>query len=545
MKTPKTLLAYIRKSVYKDPRAISPEMQRAAIQQWSDRCGPFAIEWFEDLGLSGRFEANREGWQALLQRLDQNDPAVYGIAVYNYTKTHRNLIHYLKFYDERIAPLGKRLIDISNPSLDLGTANGRMLGSIQMAVAEAHARQTSENIIEAIHHVQAVNGRHYGPTPFGCDRDPLTHHLIPSAGFYYLHPATGAAYPGDSDPPPDCERRYYHDALTAAARLMDGSRSFEEAALLLNGAGWRYWTRDKSTPLIFNRQRVIGIARHYALYAGELPAPPTGPARRGDLPGGHAPILPVELAWAMGAGWKMRQVVKSGRPFRPSRVYLLSGIIHCAACGERMNGYTDVLRSGGEVRRYRHTYATRKTCPEQSVKCEIVDGQVVAALTEIILHEDIIKQTGDDLRAAYHLAASENGGAAQALEDKQREEERLIDLYQSGLISKEQFINRQAAIKADLARLQGEVRDGLGFDPGEAAAILEQLVACPIDMSVDDPALVREMILSVFSRVEIAGQQVAGCEVQPWVRPLVEEIKLSDKLRLSIQFQLLDWLISA
>lgn len=275
-----TLLAYIRKSVYKDPRAVSPEMQRAAIQQWADRNGPFAIEWFEDLGLSGRFEANREGWQALLQRLDRNDPAVYGIAVYNYTKTHRNVVHYLKFYDDRIAPLGKRLVDVSNPSLDLATANGRMLGSIQMAVAEAHSRQTSENIIEAIHHVQAVKGRHYGPTPFGCDRDPDTYHLIPSVKFYYLDVSSGDTRPDQGDPPPGYEQRYYHDALSAAAGLMDGSRSFAECAALLNAAGWRFWTRDKSEPILFNRQRVLGIARHYALYAGELPAPPTGPTRR-------------------------------------------------------------------------------------------------------------------------------------------------------------------------------------------------------------------------------------------------------------------------
>lgn len=540
-----TLFAYIRKSVYKDPRAVSPEMQRAAIQQWADRNGPFAIEWFEDLGLSGRFEANREGWQALLQRLDENNPAVYGIAVYNYTKTHRNVVHYLKFYDDRIAPLGKRLVDVSNPSLDLATANGRMLGSIQMAVAEAHSRQTSENIIEAIHHVQAVKGRHYGPTPFGCDRDPDTYHLIPSAKFYYLDVSSGDTRPGQGDPPPGYEQRYYHDALIAAAGLIDGSRSFAECAALLNAAGWRFWTRDKSEPILFNRQQVLGIARHHALYAGELPAPPTGPTRRPDLPGGHQPILPVEVAAAMGGGWRARHSVHSGRPFGGGvRSYLLTGIIYCGACGERLHGCADALRSGGEVRRYRHTYATGKICPERSVRCEIIDNQVLDAMQEFIGYGEIIARASRELRTVYTMAALDDQGEGATLAGKQREEERLIDLYQDGLISKEQFVSRQAAIKADIARLQQQLDATLGYNPADIAALAERVAYLPLDVRAADLALVREMVLGVFARLDIAGQRVSGCQVQPWVKPIIKAQQLSDKLRLNEQFALilLDWL---
>src|SRR3990172_1981923 len=135
------ILPYIRKSILKDgQKSDSPEIQQDAIARWVETNGYRLDSWFTDVDESGLNE-NRPAWQSLLKRLP--DPDVRGVAVYNYTKTHRNVRDYLTFYDTHIAPHHKILVDVSNPMLDLSTPNGRFMATVFMAGTEHHARITS------------------------------------------------------------------------------------------------------------------------------------------------------------------------------------------------------------------------------------------------------------------------------------------------------------------------------------------------------------------------------------------------------------------
>ena len=261
---PETFLCYIRKSIFDDdetsPDRYSPARQRAAIERSCPR--DCALEWYEDLNISGRHEADRPHWQRLLNDLSR--PDVAGIIVESYDRSHRNVKEFLTFYDNHLAPRGLRLISATQ-NIDLSTADGRAMASVIMAFAEMESRKAGERMAATIRYKVEGEGRHWGATPFGCSRDPQTKHLVPSTGFYWYNPTTREARPDDAEMPPPWEKRYFHDSLRATFDYYsNGGYSVAETGHALNLAGWLHWKQDCKTPKPFNRQTVHSVVRHFS-----------------------------------------------------------------------------------------------------------------------------------------------------------------------------------------------------------------------------------------------------------------------------------------
>jgi DNA invertase Pin-like site-specific DNA recombinase len=83
------LLGYIRKSIIDEVEgAPSPARQKSTIRHWAERHG-FQVKIYEDMDISGRYEANRPGWQKLLRDLD--DPNVFGVIVESIDRSVRRV----------------------------------------------------------------------------------------------------------------------------------------------------------------------------------------------------------------------------------------------------------------------------------------------------------------------------------------------------------------------------------------------------------------------------------------------------------------------
>ena len=275
----KYLLGYLRKSIAPNTEdaAASLGRQRAAIERVAENLKA-TVRFYDDLE-SGRYEANRPGWQALLAELAQNDPNCLGVAVEDYRATHRNLKEFLAFYDNALRPLGKRLIWAYFPNLNFDSADGRMMAGLLMGIAEWESRKSSERMSATIAYKVQKLHRHWGATPFGCSRDPQTKHLVPSTGFYWYNPTTREARPDDAEMPPPWEKRYFHDSLRATFDYYsNGGYSVAETGHALNLAGWLHWKQDCKTPKPFNRQTVQVTphsGRHSAKSLPKIVNPPT------------------------------------------------------------------------------------------------------------------------------------------------------------------------------------------------------------------------------------------------------------------------------
>lgn len=489
------LCAYIRKSILKDgEESDSPEIQRAAIERWNQNNGPYKLIWFQDIDYTGLNE-NRPDWQRLLHYL----PNTAGIAAYNYTKTHRNVKDYLNFYDEYIAPFGKILVDVTNPMLDLRTADGRFMATVFMAGAEHHARKSSALMKDKVSFTVYKKGRHWGRTPYGCDRDEATKHLIPSTKHYFYNPATGQVVKSEGGLPEGWETRYYFDGLRAIYDLYStGNRSITDVAMIANDDGWR--RRGKGDiPTKFDRIAIYRILKNWQLYAGTLTP---GARKERTIPAAHKPILPVELCHKVGDILKKRNIVRYSEKSAAS-IYLLSGVLHCDVCRQWMSGQI----INGIYRYYRHGDAKTERCRERMVRCEQVDQLVTDMIMELVSLQSVIEGVASKVHRALQLA-SRGEEATDYLFIKEKERERLIDLRVSGLISKEDYVTRLKPIQDEIDRVENKVATRHVFSDLEELTnrIMTGLSLLPQATAPDKRQIVRSLISKIF----IKGNQITG-----------------------------------
>ena len=492
-----TYLAYIRKSRLRpNERTVSIDEQQAKALAWAGQSG-VELEWFIDVDQSGRTEARAE-WQRLLGRLP--DPDVRGVVVYNYTKTHRNVRNYLRFYDEQIEPLNKELIDLSDPHLSLTNADGRMKATIIAAVAEHHANKTAELISASLHHVKHHQGRYIGALPFGTERDPDTGHLIPSTATYLYHPATGQARPDDGSIPDGWEVRRYYDALRHLYEIYAGDEmSYATLARRANAAGWRYNSRQNRGPLPFYKRGVQSIIRNAFLYASGLQ--PDGWTAQ------HEPILTPELCQQVQARAATRATTRDPRPATDRRIYLLTGLIYCGACGARLSGSTP--NPGRPYVYYMHSIRGR--CAQPATPAAALEAEVLSRLGPLLDANNLLDTLGHEIKALERSLATPTD--AGQLAQHEAELERLIDLRISGLIDKQQFIRRHDPLMAKIERLKSPAAP-----VGKLTALYEKIQSITPADHTDQSK--KRLIHSAINRIEVLNRKIIRLDWEPWVSEL-------------------------
>lgn len=535
----KVLLAYVRKSILarkgnkngKDGKEFvandSPEIQRLAIERWNRENGSYQLEWFEDLDETG-LDENRPDWQRLLGRV--HDPDVVGVIVLNYTKTHRNVKDYLTFYDTHLAPNGKALIDVTNPMLDLRTADGRFMATVFMAGAEHHARKTRELIKKKVHFTIYVKNRHWGAIPFGCDRDKDTKHLIPTAAAYLLNSRTGEALPFEGITLSGWEVRYYFDALRSLFDTYSlGQYSLSEMAQILDKAGWRHWEKDRKTPKKFTKLSVHSILRHWRLYAGELPPSPTTPIvehrNRPVLPGGHRPILPVELCQRVGSVMHNRRLVHTGpHPKTMDFVYLLSGLIVCDRCGQRMAGQHTEDR--GSRRYYRHMYA-KNDCQEPMTSMATLENAILEIMAGVALLAPLLEGVIQKIKLA--ITASSDAGSDKVLTDlahKKMELERLANLHIRGTIDLPTYEKLYQGLKAEIDTLEAQITKPQ-FNTGNIEQITDRVMGYLEDLVTEPSRTLQKAILHSFlAQIRIREGRIVHITPAEWTVPFFGMCKM-------------------
>lgn len=488
------LLCYIRKSVLKDDqRTSSPERQREAIL----RVAPpgWELRWYEDLDYSGATSV-RPDWQRLLADLQNPALAIGGVAAETLSRLYRNRSEF-ETLKRLIAARDCELVIATMQGVDGRRASGRLLLNLQADVDQFWSEQSSESMRETIAVLQTTQGRHWGRVPFGCDRDPDTHHLVPSALTYEINGET----------------RYYHDGLAEMFTLYaSGQYSALKLARALNAAGWRQWDITRTIPQEWTLESVRGVLRRWALYAGSLPD------LRGDRPtldGGHAPILPVELCEQVGERMRLRAKARGAR--QENRVYILSGILRCAACGEVMSGQTYRKPYGQEIfYYYRHRYHKHQ-CQEPMVHAGPLEAEVVEMMRRL---EPLL----EEVRAAMYLiieeASRQPDSTAGQLAKKKEELERLIDLAVSGLITRPQFEARRAPLQIEIERLEAAAG---AMSPASMQRVELQLdrIAETLHLRDEqDSFALKEIIINLFERLETREGRITGVVPQAWARPL-------------------------
>lgn len=148
--------------------------------------------------------------------------------------------------------------------------------------------------------------------------------------------------------------------------------------------------------------------------------------------------------------------------------YLLSGLLRCTECNYALHGITTKRKNGNTTRSYykcaggqpyRHPDGKR-LCSSHYIRCDILDDLVWEQTKQLIQNPEVVVQEysrRSDKKKNQQIDIQEL--AAQKQKELRRahtEQERLLDLYQSGAVTLDEINGRLTKIKERIAKIESE-----------------------------------------------------------------------------------------
>jgi len=506
-------LIYIRKSIVRTGSdTISPERQRARCLEEAERHG-WIVEpgdVFEDAEghMSGRTD-NRPDWQRLQRRIRQ-DQTVVAVVVESLARASRSVRDFFEF----LAGLQGRQIALVSlkERFDTSSAMGMAMMGFVAVVNQLESDLASERMKDQIAFKRS-RGRHWGLTPFGCERAPVTGALSPSTETYSVD--------GNGD-----VRRYY-DALVRCYELYaPGDLSLSRLATALNAAGWRFRGR-KGEPRRFDASNVRTILMAHRLYQGWIPV--SGHIKDGPkewIPGNFDPILPEELCAAVERTLERRarewtHPTPPARAATPPSDYILTGIVYCAGCGAKLKGF----RQRGK-RYYRHHQA-KGACPERYSNADAIEATVLGLMAGLRLPTTIVQDVTDLLSGGLVDGPGEEIAAEIADVDRsllrvQSEMQRLVQLAIATDLNSETYTATIRTLNGEaeeLRRRHLELEGLVYHSRVDLEDVVRQLNTVFDALNNQRPDLQRKLLQSVIERVDIGSDRVVSWEPRAWCKP--------------------------
>jgi len=434
-------LIYVRKSMVRNRRdEISPERQLANCMAAVEAHGWIATEddIYQDAEghRSGRTEDHRPAWQALKARI-MTDPTVAAVVVNSLDRSSRSPKDFFNFLD-LIQAHEVELISVTE-QFDTSTAIGRAFLAILMVVASLESDLASERTASTIDYLKS-QGIHWGFTPYGYDRDEESILIA-------------------------------NDDAAAVIRCCElyakGGLSYKKVARKLNAEGYQ-WRDKQGNPAPFSRHAIRSILSNILIYAGWVPMGRGKDMQINDsartltdlvvvtdaVEGQHKPIITDELANRVLA---VRHRRKALAVRRDEHVYLLTPILHCAACGQplrgkvgRRSGYTYCHRSRG-----RGCHHAEGTFAAEALEEEVKQG----------LNLELPAATIAEIREAVERrmrSVPENFTIQRKIDALQKKRERLRELYLMGEYGRDDYDVLRSDIMREIQDLERKL-DGCGI----------------------------------------------------------------------------------
>ncbi len=183
----------------------------------------------------------------------------------------------------------------------------------------------------------------------------------------------------------------------------------------------------------------------------------------------EVPAIVTRELWE--AAQKRRQTNKSYSRRNTKHDYLMGRRLTCAACGHKMHGGTKLRNNRKRTTLPYYSCPARDTdvfatnCPtRQSFRADYVDAAAWGWLTERFRNEKRLRQALEEQQAQREELLRPHRQSRETIEgliaEKERERERLLDLYLAGDFPRDMLTERRARIEATLEGLYAQ-RDRL------------------------------------------------------------------------------------
>ncbi len=222
-------------------------------------------------------------------------------------------------------------------------------------------------------------------------------------------------------------------------------------------------------------------------------------------------VLPASLQIISRERWlRVQQQLARNRVFSPrneKHSYLLKGLIRCAGCGARFVG--DPCHG----KFYYRCWARCKKV--RTIRDSTLDGVVKGEVRRVLLKPDLIVAPLRDLERAENSECETRNRAADKVEHDQkrleREEQRLLDAYRTGVISPAQLgkqLEQLKSRKTVLDQLRSELQHQLPPPEEIETSVVDYCAQASQNLDHFSDAEWRDLLRTVIRSITFDGQQV-------------------------------------
>jgi DNA invertase Pin-like site-specific DNA recombinase len=495
-------VGYVRVSMARE-EMVSPELQRAAVNDRAGRDGYRVTEWIEELDVSGRGFA-RVGVQRAIQQV--RDGAVRRVYVWKYSRFGRNAT-LVGVHVGEIEAAGGELVSATE-DVDARTAAGKFARGMLWQVDEFYSDLIGEN----------WRGAHRRRRDSG-----LPHNGYPRFGYaYHSSPITGRCAQGCE--PGACQVGYSPDpaAQDHAAHMFDlynTGTSVLKIAVHLNSLGLQTpagkpW-EQRAVRKYMDSGFAAGLLRVHDPSCDHATSEAAQACKKPKvlIPGAHDAIITEDV-------WLEYQRQRGARAKLPPRVeaavYPLAGLVRCGRCDSPMNAHGMVYKGVGH-RGYLYQctkYARSRECAGTWIARHRVEDVALAWLD----------QFAEDIDAAARAQRSRMRVRATADLDRKRLQgqiektdaalTRLAIQLARELIDEEPY--KAAKAELDATRTQAKAHlDALTPPPPDTAPMRQVAAGLVKEWNTLSPAARRGILGEMIDHVTVTshGKSRATIEV--------------------------------
>lgn len=356
---------------------LSIETQLDNLREWSSNNNHTIVAEYVDAGISGKKPYTKR--PALSQFMDDLSAGMTVDALV-FTKLDR-FFRSVKLYYQAVDVMDKFKVPWAaiQEDYETVTASGRFKTNIMLAVAENEADRTGERIKVVLDH-KFAKGEWSGKPPRGYS--VVNKKLVPNEEAQFIKGA--------------------FDACLRSGSVVDAKKYFME-----NGIDATYNTV----------YRIVTKPIYTGSYYGN--------------PNFCEPIVSKEVFDEVQSFLGKRSV----RTNNTGRIYLFSGLVHCADCGWVMTGHCNTTYSPGKQYRYRcNNHFNNRICQ---------NGHYVI---EYDLEEMMLTKVEAEMQSSVANSETKPKKKASKTVDNSKKIERLTELYIDGHISKEEYQKRREAL---------------------------------------------------------------------------------------------------
>ncbi|MFT5727807.1 MAG: site-specific DNA recombinase [Desulforhopalus sp.] len=210
----------------------------------------------------------------------------------------------------------------------------------------------------------------------------------------------------------------------------------------------------------------------------------------------HPALVSEEVGQAIS---ELKKKGKQANRFNQKRTYVLSGLLKCGDCGYSYIGDRTTYRCNAQTK-------AGSGCTNNGISIKNIEDAIFSYLHQQILASDSVTELVKETQKKMEKGNPEIEYVADRLENIESGIDKLLDLYQSGLINKDMFATKVAPMN-EQKKLVGETLEQLTGTQDivnvSAKDILYSIAHLSEEMSHADPIVVKSAVHSMIDEIVV------------------------------------------